>query len=90
METGKQDLQGRRASPSTRAPVYLSTFSRFFLWLLPLFFLLIAFFFPLSRIFALTLDIKTLTTENFLLVIRVLSFTFYQAILLKLRLILVS
>jgi len=81
METGKRDSQGRRTFLSARAPVYLSTFSRFLLWLLPLSFLLIAFFFPLARILALTLDSKTFTTENLLLVIRVVRFTFYQAIL---------
>lgn len=51
------------------------------LWCLPLTFLLLAFFYPLSRILALTLDLETLTTENFLHAARVLLFTLYQAAL---------
>ncbi len=81
METGNQTSPGRQAFLSTRVHVYLSTFPRFFLWLLPLSFLIVAFFFPLSRILALTLDLKTLTPENILLASRVLFFTFYQATL---------
>ena len=49
------------------------------LWLLPLAFLFIAFFFPLTRILALTFDSSTLTPQNLLLATRVLVFTFYQA-----------
>jgi thiamine transport system permease protein len=55
--------------------------NRFLLWLLPLTFLIIAFFHPLSRILALTLDPDTLTPQNLLLASRVLLFTFYQAAL---------
>src|ERR1051325_8237584 len=51
------------------------------LWLLPLFFLMIAFFYPLSRILLLTFKPQTITPENILLAFRVLIFTFYQAIL---------
>src|SRR5215213_5768249 len=51
------------------------------LWLLPLSFLIIAFFYPLSHILALTFDINTFTGSNLLLVLRVLIFTFYQATL---------
>src|SRR5690349_1051633 len=51
------------------------------LWLLPLFFLMIAFFYPLSRILLLTFNPQTITPENILLAFRVLIFTFYQAIL---------
>jgi thiamine transport system permease protein len=51
------------------------------LWLLPLSFLLIAFFLPLSRILALTFDPQTLRSENLLLASRVFLFTFYQATL---------
>ena len=54
---------------------------RFSFWFLPLSFLAIAFFFPLSKILALTFDINTLTNENLQLAYRVLRFTFYQAIL---------
>jgi thiamine transport system permease protein len=51
------------------------------LWFIPLTFLIIAFFYPLSRILALTLDSQTLTAQNLLLAWRVLLFTFYQATL---------
>src|SRR6266536_4244321 len=54
---------------------------RILLWLLPLSFLSIAFFYPLSRILALTFDANTLTSSNLILAFRVLLFTFYQAIL---------
>ncbi len=56
-------------------------FARVVLWVLPLSFLLIAFFIPLSRIIALTFDSQTLTTENLRLALRVFLFTFYQATL---------
>jgi len=73
METGKQanTKADKRATLSTRS----------LLWLLPLSFLAISFFFPLSKILALTFDINTLTTENLQLAYRVLHFTFYQAFL---------
>jgi thiamine transport system permease protein len=58
-----------------------SRISRIFLWLLPLSFLIIAFFFPLSRILALTFNLNTLTPNNFQTAFHVLLFTFYQAIL---------
>ena len=51
------------------------------LWILPLSFLIVAFFYPLSRILTLTFDYRTLTAENLLLVSNVLLFTFYQAAL---------
>ncbi len=51
------------------------------LWLLPLTFLLVAFFYPLSRILTLTLEPRALVPENLLLASRVLLFTFYQAAL---------
>jgi len=51
------------------------------LWLLPLSFLIVAFFFPLSHILALTFDLHTLTSSNLLLAFPVLLFTFYQATL---------
>ena len=75
METGKRVLI------STFVPVYLSTYARLFLWLLPLSFLLFFFFYPLSRILALTLDPSALTLENLLLTSKALLFTFYQATL---------
>jgi len=55
--------------------------SRIFLWLLPLSFLVIAFFFPLSRILALTINLNIITPNNFQTALQVLLFTFYQAIL---------
>ena len=78
METGKQISQRKRF---TFIPAYLSTYSRLFLWLLPLSFLIVAFFLPLSRILLLTFNPQTITPENILLTFRVLLFTFYQAIL---------
>jgi thiamine transport system permease protein len=58
-----------------------SWFGRIALWLLPLSFLSISFFYPLSRILALTLDPRALTSENLLSASDVLLFTFYQAAL---------
>jgi thiamine transport system permease protein len=63
------------------APVSLSTRFRPLLWLFPLAFLVAAFFYPLSRILALTFDASTLTAGNLLLAWRVFLFTFYQAAL---------
>src|SRR5215211_3716373 len=68
----------------TRRSIILPTspwLARAALWLLPLSFLIVAFFFPLSRILALTLDPSTLTSQNLLLASRVFLFTFYQATL---------
>ena len=65
---------------STSLPVYLYT-TRILLWLLPLSFLIVLFFYPLSKILALTFDIQTFTADNFQLAFHVLSFTLYQATL---------
>ncbi|MGZ9234426.1 MAG: ABC transporter permease [Anaerolineales bacterium] len=83
MKTGKQVKTGigRNIALSTGVSVYLSTFPRFLLWLAPLSFLLIFFFYPLSRILALTFDLGTLTSQNLFLASNVLLFTFYQATL---------
>jgi thiamine transport system permease protein len=54
---------------------------RFLLWIIPLSFLILAFFYPLLRIFRLTLSPQTLTVENLSLAFHVLGFTFYQATL---------
>ena len=51
------------------------------LWLLPLSFLILFFFYPLSRILALTFDPQALTIQNLVLASGVLLFTFYQALL---------
>ena len=56
-------------------------FVRLGLWLIPLSFLVISFFYPLSRILVLTLVPQTLTYQNLVLASRVLLFTFYQATL---------
>jgi thiamine transport system permease protein len=81
METADPAPRSRPPFVSTRVPGYLSTHFRIFLWLFPLTFLLITFFYPLSRIFALTFDYRALTSENLLLAARVSLFTFYQAAL---------
>ena len=79
MEADKQVSQ--REPYRAFTSVYLSTYSRALLWLIPLSFLVIAFFYPLSRILALSLDAQALTSENIFLATRVLLFTFYQAAL---------
>jgi thiamine transport system permease protein len=54
---------------------------RLFLWLLPLAFLTVFFFLPLSRILSLTFSPSVFTPENVETTISTLGFTFYQAIL---------
>jgi thiamine transport system permease protein len=54
---------------------------RILLWILPLSFLIIFFFLPLSRILLLTFDTSTFTFENLRIAAAALSFTFYQATL---------
>ena len=54
---------------------------RLLLWLLPLSFLAIAFFLPLSKILSLTLNFTSLTSENLRITQHALRFTFYQAAL---------
>lgn len=71
---------GRLAFLSACLPVCLST-SRVLLWLLPLSFLLIFFFFPLSRILSLTFSPEAFTSENLRITQHALLFTFYQAAL---------
>ena len=66
---------------SSNNPVSSRLKGRFFLWLFPLTFLIIFFFFPLSRIFVLTLNTSALTSENLRIAYSALSFTFYQATL---------
>jgi thiamine transport system permease protein len=56
-------------------------FARIFLWFPALLFLLLFFFYPLGRIFALTFDLSTLSAKNLLVAYNVILFTFYQAIL---------
>jgi thiamine transport system permease protein len=54
---------------------------RIFLWSFPLSFLTIFFFFPLSRILALTFNLESITAENLRITNSALRFTFYQATL---------
>lgn len=54
---------------------------RILLWILPLSFLIIFFFFPVSRILLLTFDTSTFTLENLRIATAALGFTFYQATL---------
>ncbi len=71
----------------TSLRVYLSTFlcsshSRLFLWLAPILFLAIFFFFPLTKILALTFNFSTLAnSKNLLITYHSLLFTLYQATL---------
>jgi thiamine transport system permease protein len=55
--------------------------SRFLLWLLPLGFIGLFFFYPLGRIFTYSFNISVLIAENLHLTSSVLLFTFYQAFL---------
>ena len=55
--------------------------SRFFLWLFPLTFIGLFFFYPLGRILVQSFDISVLTPENLSLTSHVLLFTLYQAFL---------
>jgi thiamine transport system permease protein len=54
---------------------------RILLWLLPLSFLAVFFFFPLSKILSLTFSLEAFTPENLRVVYSALRFTFYQAFL---------
>ncbi|MFN8380498.1 MAG: iron ABC transporter permease [Anaerolineales bacterium] len=71
----------------TSIRVYLSTFlyssrSRLLIWLAPILFLAIFFFYPLTKILTLTLDLSTLANrENLLITYHSLLFTLYQATL---------
>jgi thiamine transport system permease protein len=61
---------------------YISSNSRVLLWIPPLLFLGIFFFYPLTKILSLTFDLYTLTNSNNLLITyNSLLFTFYQAFL---------
>src|SRR5574342_714808 len=84
MKTGKHGNTGTSAqegkSLSTSLPVYLSTY-RIVLWFLPLAFLAIFFFLPLSHILSLTFRVDSLTPENLRTTYEALRFTLYQATL---------
>lgn len=77
-------VDGAGGDPETRRAFNFSVplwLGRFATWSIPLSFLLVAFFFPLSRILALTFSSDALTSENLQLALRVFLFTFYQAAL---------
>lgn len=72
------ELQGKYF-PRTSAPLRRS---RVLLWLFPILFLLTFFFFPLSKILALTFDPSIFADENaFSIILHAVRFTFYQAAL---------
>src|SRR5215204_2260044 len=54
---------------------------RFLLWALPLSFLFVAFFLPLSKILSLTFNTSALTPDNLQIANSAIRFTFYQAVL---------
>lgn len=58
-----------------------SRLNRVFLWLLPLTFLAVFFFFPLSKILTLTFNLAVITPQNLQITYYALRFTFYQAFL---------
>ena len=76
-----------RGDTETRMLNFLRAFvspwltSRIILWLFPLGFISLFFFYPLLRILAFSLDASALTPENFVLTSNVLLFTLYQATL---------
>lgn len=70
---------GAEAQRKAYLPSWLT--SRFFLWLFPLGFIGLFFFYPLVRILAYSFDISVLTPKNIHLVADVLLFTLYQAFL---------
>ncbi len=73
---------GDTAIPNGNLCVSVSPWlKRIFLWLLPLAFLAVFFFFPLSRILALTLSPEALTSTNLPITTYTFLFTFYQAFL---------
>lgn len=83
MKTGEytDEKAGMDASLSVRLSVY-KYFTRTLLWLFPILFLLVFFFFPLSKILTLTFDFSTFTdSKTFPVILNALGFTFYQAIL---------
>ena len=73
--TNHGDTQARRFFDFSMSPWFV----RLARWILPLAFLIAAFFYPLLHILALTVDYRTLTSDNLLLAFDVLLFTFYQA-----------
>jgi thiamine transport system permease protein len=76
------DSQNIPSPKRTGLRACLSANARIFLWLAPILFLSIFFFYPLTKILSLTFDLSTLTNSNNLLITyNSLLFTFYQAFL---------
>ncbi len=76
-------LQINHEGSKTRRGKFLRTFvhSRLIIWLFPLGFIGLFFFYPLGRILAYSFDISVFTPENLHLTSSVLRFTLYQATL---------
>jgi len=80
-------LHSNHGDTKTRRFIFLRDFvplwlnSRFLLWLLPLGFIGLFFFYPLIRILTYSFDLSVLTPENLRLTSNVLLFTLYQALL---------
>ncbi len=76
------DHDGAKARRKLNLRAFASLrFNRFLLWLFPLSFLLVLFFYPFFRILAYSFNVNTLTADNLHFAVSVLLFTFYQAIL---------
>ena len=81
LNTNHKDTETQRRFVFLRDFVPLWLNSRFLLWLFPLGFIGLFFFYPLGRILAYSFDISVLTPENLNLTSNVLLFTLYQATL---------
>lgn len=76
------DLSASKHFKPINIRTFISSNTRILLWIPPLLFLGIFFFYPLTKILALTFDLATLTNSNNLLITyNALLFTFYQAAL---------
>jgi thiamine transport system permease protein len=75
-----KDTQTQR---NNKVPAFFASLrlSRLLLWFIPLAFLAVAFFYPLSKIIALTFNLDSLTIENLRIAYNALRFTLYQALL---------
>ena len=80
VQSNHKDTETRRFQ-ILRAFVYPWLNSRIFLWIFPLGFIGLFFFYPLGRILAQSFDLSVLTSENLRLTFDVLFFTLYQAFL---------
>ena len=72
---------GQAVTWSKKFSVSIWLGSRLLLWLFPLAFIGLFFFYPLGRILAYSFDISVFTPENLKLTFDVLRFTLYQAFL---------